>query len=108
MQTEEIFIKAKEACRELAFISDNAKSEVLRALADDIVTYKDELLAANEMDLKRMDPDNPLYDRLLLTPERLDGIASDMRHVASLLPRQERSPTAFACTVSACRSASSA
>ena len=49
MQTEEIFIKAKEACRELAFISDNAKSEVLRALADDIVTYKDELLAANEM-----------------------------------------------------------
>lgn len=84
MQTEEIFIKAKEACRELAFISDNAKSEVLRALADDIVTYKDELLAANEMDLKRMEPDNPLYDRLLLTPERLDGIASDMRHVASL------------------------
>lgn len=84
MQTEEIFIKAKEACRELAFISDNAKSEVLRALADDIVTYKDELLAANEMDLKRMEPDNPLYDRLLLTPERLDGIANDMRHVASL------------------------
>lgn len=84
MQTEEIFIKAKEACRELAFISDNAKSEVLRALADDIVTYKDELLATNEMDLKRMDPDNPLYDRLLLTPERLDGIANDMRHVASL------------------------
>ena len=31
-----------------------------------------------------MDPANPLYDRLKLTPERLEGIASDMRQVAKL------------------------
>ena len=31
-----------------------------------------------------MDKANPLYDRLQLTPGRLDGIASDMRNVASL------------------------
>lgn len=84
MQTEEIFIKAREARRELALISDNAKSELLRAVADDIEANKDYLLAVNELDLKRMDPDNPLYDRLMLTPERLDGIARDMRHVAGL------------------------
>lgn len=84
MQTEEIFIKAREARRELALISDNAKSELLRAVADDIEANKDYLQAVNELDLKRMDPDNPLYDRLMLTPERLDGIASDMRHVAGL------------------------
>ena len=31
-----------------------------------------------------MEPSNPLYDRLQLTSSRLDGIASDMRNVASL------------------------
>ena len=31
-----------------------------------------------------MDRSNPVYDRLMLTEERLAGIASDMRHVAEL------------------------
>ena len=31
-----------------------------------------------------MERENPLYDRLQLTSERLDGIANDMRHVAEL------------------------
>ena len=31
-----------------------------------------------------MDPANPKYDRLKLTDERLEGIASDMRNVAAL------------------------
>ena len=44
----------------------------------------DTLLAANAEDLAAMDRSNPLYDRLLLTRERLDGIAGDMRKVASL------------------------
>ena len=43
-----------------------------------------ELLSANAGDLARMDPANPLYDRLKLTPERLAGIAADMRKVAQL------------------------
>jgi len=42
------------------------------------------LLAANALDLARMDPDNPKYDRLLLNEDRLRAIAADLRRVAEL------------------------
>ena len=44
----------------------------------------EEIIRANAEDLARMDPENPKYDRLKLTPERIKGIASDMRNVVSL------------------------
>ena len=53
-------------------------------MADAIVEKEEFLLAANAADLSRMDKENPLYDRLQLTHERLEGIASDMRHLAEL------------------------
>lgn len=81
----EIFIKAKEAGRELAVMDDDKRSEVLRDVADAIVGNRERILRANAGDLERMERSNPLYDRLMLTPERLDGIAADMRAV-SLLP----------------------
>ena len=42
------------------------------------------MLKANQEDLLRMETSNPKYDRLKLTQERLEGIAADMRQVASL------------------------
>ena len=42
------------------------------------------MLEANALDLSQMERSNPLYDRLMLTEERLRAIASDLRHVASL------------------------
>ena len=42
------------------------------------------LLKANEQDLAKMDKSNPMYDRLMLTEERIKGIAADMRKVATL------------------------
>ena len=84
MQNEDIFIKAKEAGKALALVTDEAKNGVLCAVADEIGARKEELLAANAADLGRMERANPLYDRLMLTPDRLDGIARDIRHVASL------------------------
>ena len=41
-------------------------------------------LTENRKDLNRMDTSNPKYDRLMLTPERLKGIATDIRKVAKL------------------------
>ncbi len=76
--------KAKVASRQLLHISPTQTDELLRKLADRIDASHAELLEANERDLKRMDPENPMYDRLKLTPSRLTQIASDMRHVASL------------------------
>ncbi|MBP5569502.1 MAG: glutamate-5-semialdehyde dehydrogenase [Prevotella sp.] len=84
MVLEDVFKKVKAASKELALISDNRKNEILLAVADAIVKQKDELLEENKKDLNRMDRNNPLYDRLQLTDKRLEDIAADMRHVATL------------------------
>ena len=81
----DIFRKTKDASLYLAQLSDADKSAVLHAVADAIKHDTDTLLEANAADLSRMEKSNPLYDRLLLTPSRLDNIASDMRHVASAI-----------------------
>ena len=81
---KELFLKAKEAGRTIAAISDNKRREVLLAVADDIVAESNALLEANRSDLSRMDKSSPLYDRLLLNEERIRAIASDMRSVADL------------------------
>ena len=80
----DIFRKTKDASLYLAQLSDADKSAVLHAVADAIKHDTDTLLEANAADLSRMEKSNPLYDRLQLTPSRLDNIASDMRHVACL------------------------
>ncbi len=80
----ETFAKVKAASLSLSLTSDEKKNEVLRALADAVIAFQDDILAANAQDLSRMSKDNPLYDRLQLTSKRLQDIASDMRHVSAL------------------------
>ncbi len=80
----EQFKIAKTASRTLNIIPDARRDEVLLAVADAISQHQEAILAANAVDLSKMDPSNPLYDRLQLTPQRLQDIASDMRHVATL------------------------
>ena len=80
----EIFAKTKKASRTLTALTDNERNEVLTAVADAICSQKDRILKANSRDLQRMEPANPLYDRLQLTNARLDGIAADMRKVTTL------------------------
>ena len=84
MQLTETFQRVKKASRSLALLSDEQRNTILNAVADAIVDFKERILVANSQDLAKMDPKNPLYDRLQLTEKRLDGIASDMRNVASL------------------------
>lgn len=68
----------------MATISDEKRNEILLAVADAIISNKDRILKANADDLAKMDPKNPLYDRLQLTDKRLDDIAYDMRNVSRL------------------------
>ena len=81
---EASFIQAKQAGKSIAGLSDELRNGVLRAVADELVSSKEELLRANAEDLARMDPSSPLYDRLMLTEARIEAIAADMRNVASL------------------------
>lgn len=79
-----IFSRTKDASRALSVLDDARRNAVLLRLADAIVAGSAGLLEANAVDLAAMDRSNPLYDRLMLTEDRLKGIAADMRQVASL------------------------
>ena len=81
---------ARRASRQLLSLNDDTIKNILLETADALVAATDKILAANALDLSRMDPTNPKYDRLKLTPERIAGIAGDMRNVATLpSPRVE-------------------
>jgi len=84
MQLKDTFERVKRASKSLALLSDEQRNEILNAVADAIVNNKARILDANAQDLAKMSKDNPLYDRLQLTDSRLEGIASDMRNVATL------------------------
>lgn len=84
MKLTDTFQRVKAASKQLAQIPDALRNEILNAVAQAIVSQKQRILDANAKDLARMAPSNPLYDRLQLTADRLEGIATDMRHVATL------------------------
>jgi glutamate-5-semialdehyde dehydrogenase len=84
MQLKETFEKVKRASKSLALLSDAQRNDILNAVADAIIINKERILEANAQDLAKMEKTNPLYDRLQLTDSRLEGIASDMRNVATL------------------------
>ncbi|WP_033147313.1 glutamate-5-semialdehyde dehydrogenase [Prevotella sp. P6B1] len=84
MQLKETFERVKRASKSLALLTDTQRNEILHAVADAIMQQQARILEANALDLARMSKDNPLYDRLQLTGSRLEGIASDMRNVATL------------------------
>ncbi|MBE6216138.1 MAG: glutamate-5-semialdehyde dehydrogenase [Bacteroidales bacterium] len=84
MKTNQILQNAAESVSSLQMISDQTISQVLLEVASSLRDATDAILAANALDLERMSPDNPKYDRLRLTPERIAGIASDMENVAGL------------------------
>jgi glutamate-5-semialdehyde dehydrogenase len=72
------------ASRSLNLVSDETINTVLLALADEAVAQTETILSENVKDLAAMEMSNPMYDRLLLTKERIEGIAADIRNVASL------------------------
>ena len=80
----ETFAAVQVASRELALLNDNVINQILNAVADAAIAETPFILSENEKDLARMDKNDPKYDRLKLTEERLKGIAADTRNVATL------------------------
>lgn len=74
----------RTAARSIAALTDTTRSAILCELADLTEARMADLLAANALDLARMDQADPRYDRLQLTEARLHDIAADLRKVASL------------------------
>ena len=85
MEQTLIQLKAvKEAARRTNPIAADKSTEILNAFADALEQNTERIIEANKKDLARMNPENPMYDRLLLNADRIKGIAADTRNVATL------------------------
>jgi glutamate-5-semialdehyde dehydrogenase len=87
MEVRNIARQARAASKKLALVSAETKNAVLITLAQKLMSQQSAVLAANAADIKDARQNglsDALVDRLLLTPERLEGIARDVEHVAAL------------------------
>ena len=78
------FIDVKNASLTLTDISNDEINSILNDVADAAIANKQHIISENAKDLQRMDPANPMYDRLKLTDARIEGIAADTRNVSKL------------------------
>ena len=83
----EIGRRAREAARELALASAEAKAAALHAAAQAVRSSADNILAANAEDLAaatRAGISAALLDRLALDPKRLESVAKGLEDIAAL------------------------
>lgn len=79
--------RAKLASRKLATLSTKKKNEALLSITTHLRNEHKSILSANEYDVeeaRNAGLSDALIDRLLLTPERLNAIASDVEKVVGL------------------------
>jgi glutamate-5-semialdehyde dehydrogenase len=79
-----IFDIIRKASRTIPLLSVTTINQVLLDVADAAESAIEILLIENKKDLAAMALQDPKYDRLKLTPERIKSIASDIRQVAQL------------------------
>jgi glutamate-5-semialdehyde dehydrogenase len=78
---------AREASADLAILSSELKNAILLDLASLLERDCAAILEANSADMadaENSDMESAMLDRLLLTAERIKGMADDVRHIASL------------------------
>lgn len=84
MKIKQQLEKVLTASRKLNLVEDDQVKSVLLELADQARKNTESILIENQKDLDRMDVNDPKFDRLKLTAERIEGIASDIENVAHL------------------------
>ncbi len=90
---EQMGKQAKDAAFILAQLNTTEKNHALSIIAEQLEQQADRILAANQKDIeiaKQNGLSEALIDRLLLTEDRLKGIANDVRHVISLADLWEK------------------
>ena len=83
---EEMGKKAKIASQKLLTLDTKIKNNALRAIADEIIEKKEEIKAANKIDLengKKAGLSFALLDRMELTDARIEGMAQSLREIAA-------------------------
>lgn len=80
----EIFQSAYNARKAINLLSEDTINSLLEDIARETELRTHYIISENEKDLQRMSKDNPKYDRLMLTEERIKGIVGDIRNVIKL------------------------
>lgn len=78
---------ARTEARKLQALPYQTRQDILRAVADALIQKKEELLAANKIDVDNAEKDGinlVLRKRLKLTEEKLETLASGLRQIADL------------------------
>ena len=78
------FQRTRFAASSLAMASGESRNGVLASLAELIRVNSSEILRENQQDVDQMAIDHPMRDRLLLTQDRLDALASSVLSVMQL------------------------
>lgn len=79
--------ESKKISREIATLSGEIKNKVLNEMADALIEHCDFIVSNNEKDMsvgRLGNLDAALLDRLLLTGERVQGMADAIREIATL------------------------
>ena len=87
MYVHDLAVAAKEASRALGAASDGERQAAVRAMAAALRDGSDAIIAANELDMaaaRDAGTSAGLLDRLLLTPERVEGMAQGLETLADL------------------------
>jgi len=80
----DIFQSAYNARAAINQLSEEKINELLEAIAQKTEKSMYHIISENEKDLQRMSKDNPKYDRLMLTEDRIKGIVGDIRNIIKL------------------------
>ena len=84
MDYESLFKAARKAGTALTDVEPERLGRILQHAARLLRGHTPALLEANARDIEAMPASSPMLDRLRLTPERIDAIASDMEAISHL------------------------
>ena len=86
-EMENLGIAAKRSARKLAYLSGDVRNGAIKNIAEALLSSSNKILKENSKDVSKgrtKGLSEAILDRLLLTPERIDIMASDALKVAAL------------------------
>lgn len=86
-QIKEQAMAAKSAAHKMALMETVTKNKALEAMADALLSHAPQIIAENAKDMEKgqhLGLSQALLDRLMLNDDRIQGMASGLRQVASL------------------------
>lgn len=84
---KDIGIRAKEASRSLALLTQEQKNQALKRIGDDLLVQANEIIEANQLDLEAADQNGitgALRDRLILNQARIEAMVQGLNELTLL------------------------